>query len=444
MNLKAGVSSVFVCAFLLASAPAHAVESAPAKSVLEAARELENAYIQTIKNVLPAYVFLEGGSGVLISSDGYFLTNHHVIRNKKSALVRSGGKDYDAKTIGIDTRGDIALLKMDNVSNMPFLEFADSDALRIGQQVFAIGNPFNTAEVTDDPTVTTGIISALHRFEANYTDAIQTDAAVNPGNSGGPLVTLDGKLAGINGLIETKFGNSANTGVALAIPAKQIERFLPKLKAAHGKTVQHGSIIGLNPGLQDELAKASTSASTPDGVRNGAIVKTIAPNTSAEKLGLKPGDKILKIDNYSLLNYFRFLGVINTYPAGSQIKLTYERNGEQKTVLATLEDSSPGRFGIEMQLPDARRGARFTKPKILAVDPNSPALKGGLKSGDEILTIQGNFMSSLAEVRLYMTREIFAAGDIIKFKVRRGTLENSEEAELSVTVPSATETAKAK
>ena len=418
-----------------------AVESDTTKT-LSAAREVEKAYIETIKKVLPAYVFLDGGSGVLISADGYFLTNHHVIRNKTKALVRSGGKDYEAKTIGVDAEGDIALLKMDNVSKMPFLEFADSDKLHVGQQVFAVGNPFDTADVSDDPTVTTGIISALHRFENNYTDAIQTDAAVNPGNSGGPLVTLDGKLAGINGLIETKFGNAANTGVALAIPAKQIERFLPKLKAAGGKTVHHGTIRGLNR----EFLKQIAMEGFPDdaeGMRNGAEVKSVSPGSPADKLGLKAGDKIVKIDTYPLLNFYRFIGVINTYPAGSEIKLTYERGGETKTAVATLEESTPGKLGVEMEIPTIARAANVMPPTVAKVEPEGAAAKAGIKPGDLILSINGKPMGTLREVRKFMRDSVMYAGDVLKVKVRRGTAEKPEELELTATLIPSTEAAKA-
>lgn len=420
-----------------------AVESDTAKT-LSAAREVEKAYIETIKKVLPAYVFLDGGSGVLISADGYFLTNHHVIRNKTKALVRSNGKDYEAKTIGVDAEGDIALLKMDSVAKMPFLEFADSDALHVGQQVFAIGNPFDTADVSDDPTVTTGIISALHRFENNYTDAIQTDAAVNPGNSGGPLVTLDGKLAGINGLIETKFGNAANTGVALAIPAKQIERFLPKLKAAGGKTVHHGSIRGLNKEFIKQMSMDAFTDDAEGSMRNGAEVKTVSPGSPAEKLGLKAGDKIVKIDTYPLLNFYRFIGVINTYPAGSEIKLTYERNGETKTAVATLEESTPGKLGVEMEIPTLARAASVMPPTVAKVEPDGAAAKAGIKPGDLILAINGKPMGTLREVRKFMRDSVMYAGDVLKLKVRRGTPEKPEELELTATLIPSTDVAKAK
>ena len=436
------VSLLMLSAVLSIQVSALDAPQSPADT-LKAARDLEMSYILTIKKVLPAYVFLDGGSGVLISADGYFLTNHHVIRNKKTAQVRSNGKDYDAKTVGVDAEGDIALLKMENVSKMPFLEFADSDSLHVGQQVFAIGNPFDTAEVSDDPTVTTGIVSALHRYEGNYTDAIQTDAAVNPGNSGGPLVTLDGKLAGINGLIETKFGNAANTGVALAIPAKQIERFLPKLKAAGGKIVHHGSIRGLNKDVIKQMAMDAYTDDT-ESMRDGAEVKSIAVGSPAEKLGLKAGDKIVKIDNYPLLNFVRFMGVINTYPAGSEIKLTYQRDGATKTAMATLEESTPGKLGIEMEIPTGPRAANVMPPTIARIEPNSAAAKAGIKPGDLILSINGKSMTTLREVRKFMRESVMYAGDVLKLKVRRGSKEKPEDVEVVATLIPSGEVAKVK
>ncbi|MEI6233006.1 MAG: trypsin-like peptidase domain-containing protein [Planctomycetota bacterium] len=440
--IKASVMTVLIVGALV-GVRASALESDAAKTALQAARELETAYIETIKKALPAYVFLDGGSGVLISADGYLLTNHHVITKKKTTTVRCNGKDYPAKTMGIDPEGDIALLKMDNVTNMPFLQFADSDALKVGQQVIAIGNPFDTAGVSDDPTVTTGIISALHRFEGNYTDAIQTDAAINPGNSGGPLVTLDGKLAGINGLIETKFGNAANTGVALAIPVKQIERFLPKLKTANGKTVNHGLISGLN--REEHLALLQgVYREADEGIRNGAEIKTIAVGSPADRLGLKVGDKVTKIDTYPLLNFPRFVGVINTYPAGSEIKLTYVRDGATKTIAAILEEPAQGKLGIEMEIPGRERATKFFPPRIAKIEPNSPASKAGIKAGDLILAINGRPIATLREFRYAMQKSMMLAGDSLKLKVRRGTKEKPEELELTAVLSADPDAAKGK
>src|ERR1043165_812065 len=435
IGLIAIAVTTFACSFTLA-----AEAEAPNKT-LAAAREVEKAFVETIKKAVPAYVFFPGGSGVLISADGYVLTNHHVVKGRKVVKVRTGGKFYQAATSGVDASGDIALLKLPNVSNMPYLEMADSDALRVGQQVIAIGNPFNTSDVggerTDEPTVTTGIVSAMHRFEANYTDAIQTDASVNPGNSGGPLVTMDGKLAGINGLIETKLGNAANTGVALAIPVNQIKRFLPRLKEAKGETVPHGFIRGVNSDQYHKVAARLRDnefdlGDDADGIRNGVEVQLVDAGSPAEKLGLQKGDKIIKLDDYPLLNFERFYGVQDTYPAGSEVKLTYERNGKKKWVTARLEKFVNGKLGIEMVVPAVRENPLQTPAVIAKVEAGGPAGKAGVQPNDEILAINGKSVRNLFEVRLFMQYGIYA-GDKMKLKVRRGPKDTHEDLEVDVT-----------
>ncbi|HLX60783.1 MAG TPA: trypsin-like peptidase domain-containing protein [Planctomycetota bacterium] len=431
---------VLMAAALLSGAVRVAAAEDDAAKTLAAARDLEKAYVETIKKALPAYCFFPGGSGVLISADGYVLTNYHVVRDKKRVQVRNAGKSYVAKSVGVDNVGDIALLKLQDASNLAYVDFADSDALKVGQPVIAIGNPFNTADLferTDDPTVTTGVISAMHRYEANYTDAIQTDAAVNPGNSGGPLLTMDGKLAGINGLIETKLGNAANTGVALAVPANQIKRFLPRLKEANGGPVAHGTIRGLNKALMRRFMVDDGAIETTEGMREGAEVKTVDKGSIAEKVGLAVGDKILKIDDYPLLNNNRFLGVMNTYPAGSEVKLTVDRNGARKTVAVTLQSVLPGKLGVEM-IPitgaDGNSIPRLLEARIKKVDANSPADRAGLKADDVILSVDGEAFSNLKEFRDYMSDKTLFAGDKLKMKVRRGPKDAAKELDLEATL----------
>ncbi|MEK7449593.1 MAG: trypsin-like peptidase domain-containing protein [Planctomycetota bacterium] len=219
--------------------------SAEDKDIKSLALNLQQKIIQVSEKVIPAYVFIAGASGVLVSPDGYVLTNYHVVANSvKWDVFRADGKSYEAERIGCDPTGDIALLKIKDAKELPYLEFGDSDTLEVGQPVIVVGNPFTIGISDLEPTVTFGLISALHRFQNDYSDAIQTDAAINPGNSGGPLITLDGKIVGINGKLETEIGFIfANTGIGYAIPANQIKRFLPKLKT-EGQVV-HAEITGL-------------------------------------------------------------------------------------------------------------------------------------------------------------------------------------------------------
>ena len=166
----------------------HALLACCASLALSAGEAADEIVLrQLAERLARAYVFIGGGSGVLISADGLMLTNHHVAGASRRWQVRVGTQLYQADVLGSDPRGDIMLLQLRAARDLPFIAFADSDALVVGQRVIALGNPFGTAEATGEPTVTTGIISALHRFQGSYSDAIQTDAPINPGNSGGPL-----------------------------------------------------------------------------------------------------------------------------------------------------------------------------------------------------------------------------------------------------------------
>jgi len=386
--------------------------TAPAP-VAEEAAKLEQALSATIKRVVKTYVFIGGGSGVLISSDGLMLTNHHVAGTSKKWSVRVGDKQYQAHMLGTDPRGDISLLQLQNVKELPYVELADSDHLFVGQQVIAIGNPFMTAEFAGEPTVTSGIVSALNRFQGSYSDAIQTDAPINPGNSGGPLLTLDGKLAGINGQIATRFGAKANTGIGMAIPARQIQRFMPLLKNAKGNAVLHGYVRGI-----------VGNAEETDGLQNGAEIKEVRVGTLAEKLGLKAGDRITQVDSYKVHNFARLMGVMGTYPGDSQIKITYERAGKSETVPVTLEKLNPGKL-------DLRPSPRGLYPPIINKVKDAEA-QAGLKPGDRIVGLEGQPVRNFTEWAVRIGQGEYFAGDTVKLKVQRGTREAPEVVELSV------------
>ena len=410
--------------FLIPRLGAAAGSVPPVSPAVRSAMEAEQAVVNIIRKLVPSYVFIGGGSGVLISADGLMLTNHHVAHSSKRWRVRVGSKFYQADVLGSDPRGDITLLQLKDAQKLPCVEFADSDQLVMGQQVIAIGNPFGAAEITGEPTVTLGIISALHRFHNNYSDAVQTDAPINPGNSGGPLLTLDGKLAGINGMIDTKHGARANTGIGLAIPARQIQRFLPQLKAASGGFVHHGFIRGL-----------VGDAEETDGVQNGAELKEVKPDSPAQKLGLQAGDRVTQVDGYKLLNFARFLGVIGTYPAGSELKLQFERAGKTQSVTAKLEMLAPGSLGVEMHSRLKSMQELLNPPVIEKILPNGAAEKAGLKAEDTILQVDGKPVNYLI-LRNLMQRS-WLAGDSLKLKIRRKKNEGVEELDISITLDSA-------
>ena len=264
VNVQARSSRRLYCLLaLLALAPCPRVCADAASSQVAALRELETRIKTVVAACKPAFVFIKGnqgggyssGSGFCISPDGYVLTNDHVIAGARSVQAyMTGGRFFKTTVVGRDPGGDVALLKLQGGEKFPFLELGDSQGLRPGQRVLALGDPFLTgsesifdpgAPANFEPAVSMGSVSAVHRYSETYNDAIQVDLAVNRGNSGGPLITLDGKAVGINGKIETRFALGINTGVGYAVPSNQIARFMKYLKSAEGGVILHGKIEGL-------------------------------------------------------------------------------------------------------------------------------------------------------------------------------------------------------
>ena len=200
---------------------------------LELAEQLEDQVAGAIARAIPAYIRISlgggGGSGVIISPDGYALTNHHVAGDLNPLVTLSDGRSFRAINIGYDPRGDITLLKIEHDEPLAYAESGASDKITVGAKAFALGNPFLFVDGRSSrPTVTLGNISAIGRYQQGYSAAIQTDARVNPGNSGGPLFTMDGKVVGIIGRIAVRrtFGTRINTGIGFAIPINQAMRFV--------------------------------------------------------------------------------------------------------------------------------------------------------------------------------------------------------------------------
>lgn len=284
------------------------------------------------KKVTPAFVFFENGSGVLISEDGWILTNHHVAgpAGKEHKIHITGGKEFNAKVIGYDPLGDISLVKIDEeVKGLPFLELGDSDALKNGDFVIAVGNPFLLGSESWEPTVTFGTITALHRYQDWYMDAVQTDAQINPGNSGGPLITLEGKIIGINGRIAMRFGNRVNTGVGYAIPSNQIRRYLPYLKK--GGRVLHGFIDGIT------VTEIDNPTWDMGEYGDGVLVVSTEDPSPAFDAGIRVGDIIIEVDGKRTFNLNRFHGVLGTYPAGETVRIKVKRTDNGKTITKTLK-----------------------------------------------------------------------------------------------------------
>ena len=346
-------------------------------ALIATAHKAEDELTRTIEKTAAAFVFIGGGSGVLVSADGYILTNHHVAGDRKQWAVRIQGTGALSMCdlIGTDPVGDLALLKVRDGKDLPFVEFGDIATVKIGQQVLAVGDPFKLADLDGPPSVSMGTVSALHRFQGNYSDAIQTDSAVNPGNSGGPLVTLDGKLIGITGQIMSRFGAKANTGIGYAIPVDQIARFYPLMKDADGGVVYHGT-------LPDGLVFSSHLDET-----QSATVQSVEPGSDAERAGFQPGDRISSADGKRVYNYARLIGIVRSYPENALLPLAIERNGKQTAMKLKLPrmQLSPGPSyvgAIGARLEQISDGLR-----IINVEKTGPADKAGLKAGDVIVRI---------------------------------------------------------
>lgn len=268
----------------------------------------------------------ELGSGYLISSDGYIVTNDHVAGNASQITVTlTNGKNYDGKLIGTDPVSDIALLKIDG-HNFPHVNFGSSDDIMIGEWVIAFGNPFGLFEVNDKPTVTVGVVSALGMNleplnDRYYLNMIQTDAAINGGNSGGPLVNSLGEVIGMNTLIYTA-GSQGNIGLGFAIPINKVKRIVNELKK-NGK-IDRDFEIGMRiQGIDESIAKYYHLDRT-----RGVIITNIYPGTPADKAGLKAGDIILKIDKYVINNEDTVFGVFFEFRTGQVVNLEVVRDGE--------------------------------------------------------------------------------------------------------------------
>ncbi len=265
-----------------------------------------------------------GGSGVLISRDGYALSNFHVTSEcgigMKCGLA--DGKLYDAVLVGLDPTGDVALIKLLGRSDFPSAELADSDQVRVGDSCFAIGNPFLLA--TDfTPTVSYGVVSGVHRYQypsgtlLEYADCIQSDAAINPGNSGGPMFDADGRLIGINGRGSFEKRGRVNVGVGYAISINQIKHFLGHLKA--GRLVDHATL--------------GARVVSDDG---RVTVDDILDDSDALRRGIRFGDEILRFGGRSMISANAFKNVLGIFPKGWKVPLSYRHKTAMHDVLVRL------------------------------------------------------------------------------------------------------------
>lgn len=345
---------IFLCSstslFAQSESTAENKEATTKVVVPEDVLKAEQHRIETIDRVASSVVAIfapkgeGGGSGVLISADGFVVTNFHVVQGL-GGFMKCGlndGKVYDAVLVGIDPTGDVAVIKLLGRDDFPFAEVGDSDTVRMGDWTFAMGNPFLLAD-DFQPTVTFGMVSGTHRYQypagtfLEYTDCIQVDTSINPGNSGGPLFNADGKLIGINGRISVEKRGRVNVGAGYSISINQVMHFLDHLKS--GRIVDHATL-------------GATVTSTSDGA---VVVAQILDSSEAYRRGLRQGDELISFAGRPVRSVNQYKNILGIYPKGWTVPLSFQRNGK--------------RFDVAVQLAGLHRAAE------LMGGPSQPAQK---------------------------------------------------------------------
>lgn len=356
--------------------------------------------------------FMALGSGVIIdAAKGYVVTNNHVVDNATTIKVQlSDGRKFDAKVVGKDPRSDIALIQIQDPKNLSAIKLADSDALRVGDYTVAIGNPFGLGE-----TVTSGIVSALGRSGLNvenYENFIQTDAAINRGNSGGALVNLNGELIGINTAILAPDGG--NIGIGFAIPSNMVKNLTDQM-VKFGQ-VKRGELGIMGTELNSELAKAMKV-----DAQRGAFVSQVMPNSAAAKAGIKAGDVITTLNGKSISSFAALRAQVGTMPIGSKVELGLLRDGKPVTVTVELQQSNQNQVdsstifngieGAEMSNKGQDKGVVVSNVKA-----GTPAAQIGLKKGDIIVGANQQPVKNIADLR-----KIFdAKPSVLALNIQRG------------------------
>jgi serine protease Do len=346
------------------------------------------------------------GSGFVISSDGYIVTNNHVVEGVDSIKVAfNDGSELDATIIGRDPKTDIALIQVESETKLFALPLGDSAAVRPGEWVVAIGNPFGL-----EHTVTAGIVSAKHRVIGlgSYDDYIQTDAAINPGNSGGPLLNLKGEVIGINTAINPR----ANT-IGFAVPINMAKQILPQLKAKGAVT--RGWLGVVIQRITPELIEALEL----DG-EDGALVSKVAPDGPAAQAGVEHGDVIIEFDGEKVESWNDLPRIVATTPVGKEVELVVTRDGKRRTLTAkvgTLEEAetlaelggskdegeSAAKFGLRIQdltpdIADQLGVEADAGVLVTAVEPGSASDVAGLRRGDLILEVDRSQVKTASEL----------------------------------------------
>ncbi len=367
------------------------------------------------------------GSGVIVSSDGYILTNNHVVNGADEVKVRLMDKrTFTAKIIGTDPKTDIALIKID-AENLPKITLGDSDKLQVGETVLAIGSPLSE---NLEHTVTMGIVSAKGRSNvglADYEDFIQTDAAINPGNSGGALINLDGKLVGINTAIVSRSGGFQ--GIGFAVPINMAKSVMISLKE-HG-TVTRGWLGAYIQNITPQLAEAMDLS-----VNEGALISDILSDSPAEDAGLEAGDVVIEFNGKKIENSSQLRNMVAATPPHTEVELKIIRDGEEKILKVELgelknEEVSKSEnekysdlFGFSVAPVNDKTIKQFKLNEdaagvvVIELDRRSNAAEAGLATGDLIIGLNNKKVRTLDDFKKIADK--LQKGDNVFLRVQRG------------------------
>jgi serine protease Do len=366
------------------------------------------------------------GSGFVLDASGYIITNHHVVDEATEIVVRMNDeKEYKAEIVGGDAKTDIAVIKISDATGLVPVPLGDSDELRVGEWVVAVGSPFGL-----DHTVTAGIVSAKGRKinrpdQSPYDDFIQTDAAINPGNSGGPLVNLKGQVVGINTAIYSRSGG--NIGIGFAIPINLARQIVPQLKETG--YVTRGWLGVLIQPVDEDIAK---SLDLPEA--QGALVAKVFADSPAAKAGVEVGDVIVEFDGQRIRKSNDLPSIVAATPVGKAVRLTLVRAGSQKTVdvtIAKLEEEAveakpvkADELGLSVQdmTPEIANDLGLPRESkgvvVSGVRRGSPADEAGLRAGDVIESIGNQPVDDVKGFRKFLSARDPA--DSVLVLVRRG------------------------
>ncbi|KAF0221249.1 MAG: protease [Geobacteraceae bacterium] len=360
------------------------------------------------------------GSGFVINDEGYILTNNHVVAGADEIKVKlSDGREFKGEIKGLDQKLDLALLKIDAKDHLPVAPLGDSDQIKVGEWVMAIGNPFGLGQ-----TVTAGIVSATGRVIGSgpYDDFIQTDASINPGNSGGPLINANGEVIGINTAIV-----ASGQGIGFAIPVNMAKSIITQLK-------EQGKVTRGWLGVQVQIVTPELARSFGMEGEHGALVAEVMKDGPAEKAGLKNGDIILEYDGKKVHEMNELPRLVAATPVGNKVRVKFLREGKQEEVTVEIErlKDSEGeaqsaavadKLGItvgELNKELAPKlGLKETKGVVVTeVKPGSAAEEAGIARGDIVREISGAKITVIAEYEKAVSA--LKKGDVIRLLLRRG------------------------